>query len=218
MQWQWFRRWRLYEAKLWRRTWHETRAAGMKIVSTGAGIAVLIILVFVLVGASAELLSFLPLLLAAAVPFLGTLLVNRALAPSRLDKEASDALAAEKGESAGLREQISRQRVLHEQYVALRRLFDHGEALTIGRGIPTWENWSERVVAWRTNVHDQLPFEREGFLSIASPQMFDATRDEQRHVLLIAQMEELRKILMRLENEVDRWEPGVNPSTGSGRR
>jgi len=217
MQWQWFRRWRSYEARVWRSAWQETKAAARKIVGTALGIAALIILAFVLVGASAELLSFLPLLIAAA-PFLGTLLVNRALAPSRLDKEASDALAAEKGESAGLREQISRQRVLHEQYVALRRLFDHGEALTIGRGIPTWENWSERVVAWRTNVHDQLPFEREGFLSIASPQLFDATRDEQRHVLLIAQMEELRKILMRLENEVDRWEPGVNPSTGSGRR
>lgn len=207
MQWQWSRRWRSYEAKVWRRTWQETSAAARKIVSTGLGIAVLIILAFVLVGASAELLSFLPLLLIAAVPFLGTLLVNRALAPSRLDKEASDALAAEKGETARLREQISRKRVLREQYVALQRLFDEGEALTIRRGTPTWENWSEQAVAWRTSVHDQLPFERERFLSIASPQMFEATRDEERHVLLVAQVEELRKILMRLENEVDRWEP-----------
>ena len=209
MQWQWFRRWRSYEAKVWRRTWQETRAAARKIVSSGAGIAALIVLAFVLVGASAELLSFLPLLLIAAVLFLGALFVNRALTPSRLDQEASDALAAEKGETAGLREQISRKRVLREQYAALRRLFDDGEALTISRGIPTWENWSERVVAWRTSVHDHLPFERERFLSIASPQMFEATRDEERHVLLVAQMEELRKILIRVEHEVDRWDPGV---------
>jgi hypothetical protein len=90
--------------------------------------------------------------------------------------------------------------------VALRRLFNDGEALTKSRGIPTWESWSERVVAWRTSVHDQLPFERERFLGIASPEMFEATRNEERPVLLVAQVEELRKMLMRLENEVGQWE------------
>jgi len=206
MQWQWFRRWRLYEARGWRSAWQDTKAAAAKIVGTGIGIAILIILAFVLLGASAELLSFLPVLV-ATLPFFGTLLVNRALAPSRLDREASDALAAEKRETAALREQISRKRVLSEQYVTLQRLFDDGEALTIRRGVPTWESWSEQAVAWRTSVYDQLPFEQDGFLSIASPQMFEAARDQQRHVLLVAQVENLRKILTRLENEVDGWEP-----------
>jgi hypothetical protein len=204
----WFRRWRQYEAKVWRNAWGRTETAGKKVMSTGVGIIVSVGLGAILLGAALELRSVLPLL-TAAVLFLGTLCVNLLLAPSRLDKESQDNISTEKQTSDELRKQLERKRVERETYEALRTLHQEGERLLMEFGKPNVDSWDEQVVSWRTRVYELLPFERDGFLTMSSPQVWKAApHGAPKMELFTSQLAKLRHIFMRLENEVDGWEPG----------
>lgn len=204
---EWLMRWRQYEAKVWRHAWGRTEAAAKKVVSTGLGITVSATLGLVLLGAAVELKSFLPLLV-ALVLFLATLWVNLFLAPSQLDHEAQTELAGANSKVAELQDSLKRKTVHREQYEALKLLLEEGQDLTIRGGMPTWDDWALRVTNWRERVYDLLPVERDGFWSTATPTMFAAMRDGQHKIALLAsQLDKFRRIMMRLENELDDWEP-----------
>jgi hypothetical protein len=204
----WLKTWRRYEVKVWRDAWQRTEAAGKKVLSTGMGLVVSLVIAVIVLGAALELKSFLPLL-TALILFLAALWLNLFLAPSRLDRDAQEVVAAERRTAENLRGQLERKRIEQQTYEALRSLHQEGEALLIRFGKPAMDEWCERVAKWRTTVYDKLPFERDGFLSMSSPQVWEAApHGEPRRDLFISQLAKFRAILMRLENEVDGWEPG----------
>lgn len=205
--WNWLSDWRRYEARVWQHAWSNTGAAGKKVVSTGLGIALSVGLGVVLLGAAVELKSFLPLLVAVVI-FFATLWINLALAPSQLDKEVQEALRRKQIEIEELQDKLERKRIDRQQYQALKLLLAEGQELIIQGGVPNWDEWSVKVGDWRNRVYQALPTERDAFLHIASAEMFEAARDGPRRMkLLTTQVEKFRRIMTRIENEVDGGKP-----------
>ena len=200
---QWWR----YEAKVWRHGWSRSKDAAVKAMKSLIGTSIALGIGILVVGTALGLQSVMPVIVTVLVLFLG-LLVNVGLAPMRLDAEAHEYAQALIKENADLQDRLEGKKVDEEQYEALRALRDRGEELILQGGVPDWVSWENFVTNWRQRVYDALPVEKDGFWTIATPVVFKAARNgEMKLRLLSAQVEKLRKIMMRLENEIDGWNP-----------
>lgn len=196
-----------YEAEVWRHGWARSRDAAIRTVRSVAGAVLSAAAGVVIVGTAVELQTLVPIGVAVFVLFVG-LLINVGLAPMRLHAQAAKEIEELHEKLNTVQAALGAKQVLRDQYEELKPLLYRGEELLLRGGAPDWISWENLVTNWRQRVYEALPVERDGFYTKATPAAFKAARSgEMKLSLLAAQVDKFRRIMMRLENEKDGWDP-----------
>jgi hypothetical protein len=196
--------WRHYERKVWLHAWDRSRHAAQKLQSSLPHQVVTLLLTAAVVGTAVELRSFIPVIGACLVLLIG-LATHLILAPMRLDRESQDKIDALQISNAELHSRLESNRLARERYELMRMLYMEGDVLVIsGKKFSTVdpEAWEQAVADWRDRTYSALPTEKDAFLNIATPIQFKVAPHHERVKMLAVQINKLRLIMQRLEENV----------------
>ena len=145
---------------------------------------------------------------AIAVPLavLVTFLVNFYRAPAKLYAEQAQNIAALQKDVDGLKLQLAQRKAKREDYEGLRALYDEADIIRYKELPKTldddWKIWAHRVDDWRDRTRNALPSEKDSFWNVYPPERFHAVNLRTKVILLDEQLNKLRLILARIEEEV----------------